>query len=461
MLRDKPLLGLCPIGKFVFSNDDALRYKRAIQNKLNSLGVDYIDLEGILKDGMVKDQSQVDIVVKHFKQSDIDGIFMPHCNFGTEGAVGMIGKKLGVPVLLWGPRDEAPLPNGQRLRDSLCGLFASSKVLHKLGVQFTYIENCGLEESALEKGIDTFLRAVNISNIACKGIRIGLVGQRIDFFWSTIINESELLERYNIEILPLDMVDVIESSKRMASERMVYYQEEVNVIKGKYIFEDFNDDMPIINVLAIRDVLNKLKVDNDLEGIAFQSFMSVVDAVGSYCSLAECLIGDDYPIVAESDIHGAISAIMLRRASHCTEPVFLAEFTVRHPENDNGILLWHEGAPLSMCSPNEIPRFGRHWILPSPLPGMSHFALKDGPITVARFDGDHGDYKLAIGEGRSIDGPRTLNNYVWMEVDDWPSWERTLINGPFVHHVAMAYGNYGDALRESTRYISGLEPIVL
>jgi len=48
---------------------------------------------------------------------------------------------------------------------------------------------------------------------------------------------------------------------------------------------------------------------------------------------------------------------------------------------------------------------GRHWILPSPLAGVPHFRLKQGPITIARFDGDTGRYQLAVGEGHSIDGP--------------------------------------------------------
>src|SRR5208337_1854819 len=127
MKESRPLMGLIPIGKFVFSNEDAIRYKKLLQAKLTEWGVPYVDLEGVLPDGLVKDQKHVEPVVEHMKKAGVDCIFMPHCNFGTEGAVGMIAKKMGVPVLLWGPRDEAPLPDGRRLRDTLCGLFASSK----------------------------------------------------------------------------------------------------------------------------------------------------------------------------------------------------------------------------------------------------------------------------------------------------------------------------------------------
>jgi L-fucose isomerase-like protein len=92
---------------------------------------------------------------------------------------------------------------------------------------------------------------------------------------------------------------------------------------------------------------------------------------------------------------------------------------------------------------------------------MPHFKLKEGPITVTRFDGDQGDYSLAVGEGISMPGPETLNNYVWMKVDDWPRWERTLIEGPYIHHMAMGYGHLAGSLVEACRYIPGLKPVRL
>ena len=461
MLNHSPLLGLCPIGKFVFSNEDALRWKRELQVRLREWGVRFVDLDETLEDGLVKDQSHVDAAVERLSRAGVDAVFMPHCNFGTEGAVGMIGRKLGVPTLLWGPRDEAPLPDGRRLRDTLCGLLASSKVLGKLGVPFTYIENCRIDDPPLREGMDRFLRAANVAAAFRRGLRIGWIGQRIDFFWTTIVNESELLERFNVEALPIDITGFLDDVRRRVADSPAAYAREAASIRATMTVEGFTDDTPMMNVLAIRDAVLALVERHGLDGIALQTFMSLVDAAGSYCSLAQCMISDRVPLGAESDIHGVISDILLRRANLGASPAYLAEFTVRHPEDDNGILLWHDGAPLSLCHPDITPRLGAHWILPSPLAGMSHFRLQDGPLTVARFDGDRGEYRLAVGQGETMDGPYTLNNYAWMRVDDWPRWERALIEGPFIHHVAMAYGRLGDALEEACRYIPGLKPVRL
>ncbi|MBN1352531.1 fucose isomerase [candidate division KSB1 bacterium] len=450
-------LGFCPIGKFVFSHEDAMKQKKLLEAKLRHLNIETISLDDVLLDGIVRSQEQVAPVVAHFQRSDIDAVFMPHCNFGTEGAVGAIAKKLGLPVLLWGPRDEAPLPDGKRLRDSLCGLFASSKVLHALDVPFTYIENCRIDDPAFAQGIDTFIRAVNISTAFSKGIRIGHIGQRIDFFWSTIINEGELLRKFNVEVLPVDMVQFIAAAKARTQKNRAAYREELQTMRQTMVIEGFDTDEPMINVLAVRDEMLEIAGREQLEGIAIQDFMSLVDEMGAYCFYANSAVSDRYPIGCESDIHGAISAAILQRAALGTSPAFLADLTVRHPSNDNAVLLWHAGAPLSMCHPDERITIGQHWILPSPLSGMPHFRLKHGPITIARFDGDERGYRLAVGEGSSIDGPRTRNNYVWMAVDNWQRWERVLIEGPFMHHAGMIYGHFARALAEACKYIDGLD----
>jgi L-fucose isomerase-like protein len=454
-------LGFCPIGKFVFSHEDALRFKALIEAKLQQWNIDYVSIDGVLPDGMVRDQTHVDPVVAHFKRAGVDAVFMPHCNFGTEGAVGMIGAKLGVPVLLWGPRDEAPLPNGRRLRDTLCGMFASSKVLHKLNVPFTYIENCSIDDPAFEHGMDQFLRAVNVADALRRGVRIGHIGQRIDFFWTTIVNESELLERFKVEVLPIDMVEFVRRAKERAHKNRAGYLTELNALKQSVEIVGFDDDTPMINVLATRDEMLELGEKHGLEGFAVQDFNSLVNEMGAYCFYADSAVADHYALGYESDIHGAITGVLLRRAVFNQAPTYLVDLTIRHPDNDNGILLWHAGAPLSMRDESDPVKIGHHWILPSPLSGMTHFRLRGGPITVARFDGDRGEYQLAIGQGKSIDGPYTQNNYVWMEVDDWPHWERTIMQGPFIHHTGMSYGLYGDALVEACKYVPGLEPVRL
>lgn len=451
------LLGFCPIGKFVFSHEDALRFKRILETKLTEWNVNFVGIDDVVADGVVRAQSDVRPVVDHFRKQRIDALFIPHCNFGTEGAAGVIARDLHVPTLLWGPRDESPLPDGTRLRDTLCGMFATSKVLHKLKVPFTYVENCPVDDEAFTKGFDTFLRAANVVK-AMKNMRIGQIGQRIDFFWTTIMNESEILEKFGIEVLPLDMVDFLNDVKASARDNRKALLEELESLKQRMTFEGFKSEDQLVNMIAMRDVMLQRARDNQLNAIAIQTLVSLCNELNCTACYPSALVTDaDIPVVCETDILGAVSSVMLYAASWGQDPIMFADLTVRHPENDNGILIWHSSFPESLKEPDTRSMIGDHWIVRGVAPGSCNWRTKKGPLTIFRFDGDGGEYKAITGQGKAIDGPKTNDTYVWAEVNNWPEWERKFIYGPYMHHVACCYGHYQAVMREACKYIPGIE----
>jgi L-fucose isomerase-like protein len=455
---NEPLLGVCPTGKFVFSHADAIRQKLALFRKLKELKIRCCDLENILPDGLVRDQKHVEPAVAYFRKKGIDAIFMPHCNFGTEGAVGMIARHLGVPVLLWGPRDEAPLADGSRLRDSLCGLLASSGVMFKLRVPFTYIENCRVEDAALEQGMRRFVRAAAVVK-AMKNMRLAKIGSRIDFFWSTIVNEQELMERFGVQVLPVDMVAFLRRVKERARKNNKAYGRKLATIKTWLKIEGRVTDNALINNLALGDELWNLAAEENIDAIALQSFSSLQIELGGGLGLAESLDHPGrVPIACETDLHGAISSVLIEAAAGFDEPSFFPEFTVRHPENDNAVLMWHAGVPVCLKDPASKVKLAPPWILKGLPPSSLHFKLKDGHLTVCRFEKAREDYVLGIGQGHTVPGPQTQEFYTWMEVDNWLAWERKLMEGPYIHHVSAIYAQCADILEEACKYISGLRP---
>jgi L-fucose isomerase-like protein len=452
------LLGVCPIGKFVFSHTDALKQKRILFDKLDEWKIKYCTIDDIIPDGMVRDQNHVEIVVEYFKSKKTDALFLPHCNFGTEGAAGMIAKKLGVPVLLWGPRDEAPLNDGSRLRDSLCGMFASSKVLRKLKTPFTYIENCRINDIQFKDGFSIFLRAAGVVK-AINNMRICQIGVRVDFFWTTIDNESELLEKFGIQIVPVDISDLLKSVKERSKKDRQIYRKELSNIKKWLVTDNLETEEGLLSSLAMRDELFRIAEENSIDGFSVKTFNSIIDEIGPGAGLYESLVQERYPLAAESDIHGAVSSVLIEAASRKNEPSFFPEYTIRHPENNNAVLLWHGAAPFSLRHPDSKKvKILPPWILKNLPPSNPQFRLKDGPLTVCRFDGDTGVYYLGIGEGKTVEGPATREFFLWMEVDNWPRWEKMIMEGPYIHHCSAVYDHCADVLEEACKYIPGLIP---
>jgi len=449
------ILGLAPIGKFVFSHQDAVRQKHLIQKKLREMNISFIDLDNVFPDddGLIRDQSQVEAAVQYF-QNKIDALFIPHCNFGTEGAAAMLTKELGLPTLLWGPRDEAPLTDGSRLRDSLCGMLASSKVIRKLvGNKYTYIENCHIDDPAFRNGMDVFVRAASVVK-AAKNIHIGLVGARIDFFWSCIVNESELLEKFNVKVTPFEIATVLKQVEEKIRADADTLNEKLKLLKNTWLDPSGIPDEQLIKGIAASDVLVELSEQYNLSSLAVQNFFSFNEALQGGAALYPVLANEHVPLSDESDIHGAISSSLLAAAKVEDSPVFFPEYVVRHPEDDNTICMWHVGAPASLRDPaNGKMHIMPPWILPGDTPIQMQMKLKNGPLTVCRFDGETGDYRLGVGQGELIDGPYTRDYYGWLKVNDWPRWERQIIEGPYIHHCSAAYGHCADALIEACKYL--------
>jgi len=452
----KIVLGLAPVGKFVFSHEDAIIQKKHVQAKLKELDVDFIDLDTVLPDnnGIMRDQNHVEPALRHFKDK-VDALFLPHCNFGTEGAAAMLTKNLGLPTLLWGPRDEAPLPDGSRLRDSLCGMLASSKVMSKLvGNKFTYIENCRINDNTFSDGLDVFLRASAVVKTA-KNIRIGLVGARIDFFWSCIVNESELLEKYNIQVIPFEIATILKKINEKINNCANELKLQLEELKESWLDPSGIPDEQLIKGIAAAEVLVDLKNEHNLSSIAVQNFFSLAEALEGGAAIYPVLANEHVPLADESDIHGAVSSSLINAAKKTELPVFFPEYVVRHPEDDNTVCMWHVGAPASLRDPsskklNIMPP----WILPGDKPIQMQMKLRNGPLTVCRFDGETGSYRMGVGQGEIVDGPYTRDYYGWLKVDNWKRWEHQLIQGPYIHHCSAAYGHCADALIEACKYLN-------
>lgn len=73
-----------------------------------------MDIDDINDEGLLFDDSHIAPIVEKFRAEGVDGIMLCHANFGTEYVCARLARELGLPVLLWGPRDERPEPDGTR-----------------------------------------------------------------------------------------------------------------------------------------------------------------------------------------------------------------------------------------------------------------------------------------------------------------------------------------------------------
>ena len=154
MLDYKLKIALVPVRRYlpgpkrtgIFNPDYAVENKTRITSFVKTRFSDgiteFTDLEWLNEEGLLYLESDCEKVAERLKAEKVDAIFMINCNFGNEEAAGKIAHLMGLPVLLYAPRDDKFDADGTRYTDSQCGVFAISKQLKRRNVPFSYIENC-------------------------------------------------------------------------------------------------------------------------------------------------------------------------------------------------------------------------------------------------------------------------------------------------------------------------------
>ena len=444
-------LGYAPTRRAIFSAPAAVEYRKLTADRLRELGIDFVDIDDVNEEGLLFDDAGRIKIAEKFKKEKIDGLFLPHANFGTEYECARLAKELGVPVLLWGPRDERPDENGMRLRDSQCGLFATGKVLRRFRVPFTYMNNCNLEDPEFERGIKDFLAVCNVVKVF-KSTRILQIGPRPFDFWSTMCNEGELLEKFNIQLSPIPLPELGDEIKKWKEEKtevskVIAYCRENMICKI--------EDNLLENVAALKVAMKSLAEKYGCNAIAIQCWNALQDVIGIMPCAANALLNEEgIPVICETDIHGAVSQLITEAAAMNERRAMFADWTVRHPDNDNGELLQHCGPwPISVAQ--EKPTI----CVPVAFPqnGAISAQAKHGPMSLVRFDGDEGEYSILLGHTKGIDGPWTKGTYVWIEVNNLKRLEAKVVEGPYIHHVVAIHGDVVPIVYEACKYI-GVKP---
>lgn len=443
-------LGVVGTRRDIFSKEDALKYNALILSRLEGMGIDFADIMDVNEEGLLFDEKDVDAIVDHLKKEKVDALFFPHCNFGTEDLVAKVAKEIGKPVLLWGPRDEAPLENGARLRDSQCGLFATGKILRRFQVPFSYMNMCRLGDPYFAWRLDNFLRAAQVVK-ELDGMTILQIGTRPAGFWTVMINEGELIEKFNVRMHPVSLPELKEEMERVGEQEI---GDTIATIRKT--MEIGVSTEAVRQTAALKCAMKRLMDRFGCKAAAIQCWNALQGHIGLFPCVANALLNDEgYPVVCETDVHGAITSLLVQAAARGEHVPFFADWTVPHPTNENGELLQHCGPwPVSLMK--EKPRFGAPFAFNYSHPGALHGEIRGGDMSIVRFDGDNGEYRLLMGHAKGIGGPKNQGTYVWIEVENLRKLEAKIVEGPYIHHCVGVHADVLPVLHEALRFIPDL-----
>ena len=260
-----------------------------------------------------------------------------------------------------------------------------------------------------------------------KNMRILQISTRPFDFWTTMCNEGELLEKFNIQLSPIPMPELTDEVKRVKKEK-TEVEKVIEYCRTNMIVEIKDEELE--NVAALKVAMKNLITKYGCQAGAIQCWNQLQSELGVMPCAANALLNEEgIPVVCETDIHGAITALMVEAAGMGETRSFFADWTIRHPDNANGELLQHCGPwPISVA--RETPKIT--YPLAFDYPGAITAEAKHGDVTLARFDGDNEEYSLLLGNAKGIDGPKGMGTYLWVEVDNIKRLEAKIVEGPYI-----------------------------
>ena len=446
MYKAKVTLGVLPTRRGMLDLETATREKEkfmAVIREIKPEVVTLVDVDDICTNGIIENEAYSPAVVEKFRKANVDAIFVPFCDFGDEGSVADVVSKFQVPVLVWGARDERPNTLEARGRDTQCGMFAATKVLRRYGVTYSYIFNVAADTEEFRQGFENFIRVACIVKDV-RGLRIGKIGEHPSPFRSVMTNETKLMKDFGAQTVAIAPLVVQMTVEKILAEKSDEFSRTLKDLKERMDCSAMADE-DVERLVAFKMALLEVLAQNHCNVAAIECWPTCAMMKLPACAVIGELTDMGIPVSCETDINGAITMAILRACTLGEQAEFLADLTIRHPENDNAELLWHCGPfPYSLKAAESKARI---------VGGQEQFELKQGDLTVCRFDEIDGEYYLFAGEARTTTGPETMGTYVWMETDNWKKWEEKLMFGPYIHHLGGIYGKMFPVLKEAARYL--------
>ena len=122
-------------------------------------------------------------------------------------------------------------------------------------------------------------------------------------------------------------------------------------------------DEELENVAALKVAMKNLITKYGCQAGAIQCWNQLQSELGIMPCAANALLNEEgIPVVCETDIHGAITALMVEAAGMGETRSFFADWTIRHPDIKNGELLQHCG-PWPISVPEKLRRLHIRWLL--------------------------------------------------------------------------------------------------
>ncbi|MBA5775921.1 hypothetical protein H2509_02135 [Stappia sp. F7233] len=448
-------IGILPLGRptfdVPFAEENLLRMLAA----LGRTGHEIVGSRSLLFDA-----AQAREAVTALKAAKPEQILILQVTFTDASMAVEIANGFAVPLSIWA----IPEPRlGGRLRlNSFCGLNLAGHALGLNGRDFSYLyaspDAAGIDARLAELlAGDRRSKPVPLSPppeargpgaeavAAIRGARIGRIGQPPEGFDTCHYDKAKLLALAGISVEEMELDTLFAGAKSVSADEAAAIRGDAAALAGNL---DTVDQDQLDRSLKLKAAMEEIRRKGQFDAFAIRCWPETFTEYGGAVCGPVAMMGEArVPCACEADVYGALTTLLLQKVADA--PVFLADLVDLDEADDTGVV-WHCGqAPVSMAADRAKVSATIHTNRKMPL--LFEFPLKTGRVTFFRLSQARGETFAVIGGGEMLDRPMAFTGTSGVVRFDSgaKSVLESVMGAALEHHMALAYGDHRDSLRQA------------
>ncbi len=427
-------IGFVPLARTTFDIPLAAQLSEAARQSLVDAGMEVVG-----SDELVTNLADAQDLGTILADAALDLLLIFQATFADSTMVRALVSQVEAPVFLWAVPEAH---TGGRLRlNSFCGINLAAHALKRAGGEYGFIFAPPGDPQIMEKV--SVLAQAGRARKALNGARLGRMGENPDGFETCLLDEDRIRETFGLQVEQFDLEsDIFTPAQVMDANEIekIYSQLDGQV-------EGLGDLEPEATrkTLRVYARLRQLAEQRDLGGLAVRCWPEFFTHMGCAACGAMAMLSDEMtPCSCEADVNGTITQMILQSLSG--EPAFGTDMVSLDLERD-AVVIWHCGlAPLSMADPAAPKGVTIHSNRKLPL--LFEYNLKPGRVTVARLTESSSHYRLVVGAGEIVSGPKSFSGTSGYLKFDRPARDvlAFILEEGLEHHISLTYGDYVPAL---------------
>jgi L-fucose isomerase-like protein len=423
----KVKIGVVCLARNTFDHQAALELYNQQRRKLAAVP----EVDWVFIDGLTREIDEADRAARQLAGSGLDGLVIISGTFALGHLALILAREVRQPVLLWA-FNELPYNGGKIRLNSACAMNFNGSNLYKAGFDYDY----HLGDEIDLAWVDALRVRVGLARA-----RVGIVGSYAHGFYTsepqslaTFHDLGSLVITYPLTDLWNLPVEDREIAEKEAQVRGLFECSAVN-------------DAQVKKVARMAAAIRRFMDERGLTIAAIRCWPEFADNYGiAPCASMSTIQSEGYLTACEGDLEMALSQVALRALGD--EAPFSSDLSQVNLAEDFG-LMWHCGvAPANLWDHKSVRSLETYHAAGRGV--TADFVMKEGVMTMLRFDRAHGRNRVLAMRGRAMGMEKLLKGTYAKVRFERPIREvfDLILRHGFAHHVGMGYGDYLPALEK-------------